>query len=199
MYISVPLLHDYEVKLPNFFFLWRTWTRQNDLIFSFFELRIQQKEKFDNNCQIERDGIKAKKFKAAWIHFLGDGFPVIAGTAIMSTGNRKMKNGNWQNREWDGKLLIGLEFNLGFVLIFHFPITRSRSPFLFPVPRFPFRVFGFPFPVPCSPFPVSRSSFPVPCSLSLFHVLVKSFVVLENLSVPLIIVLFFFCFALPAS
>ena len=133
------------------------------------------------------------KFKAAWIHFLGDGFPVIAGTAIMSTGNRKMKNGNWQNREWDGKLLIGLEFNLGFVLIFHFSITRSRSPFLFPVPRFPFRVFGFPFPVPCSPFPVSRSSFPVPCSLSLFHVLVKSFVVLENLSVPAMFLLLSCC------
>ena len=108
------------------------------------------------------------KFKAAWIHFLGDGFPVIAGTAIMSTGNRKMKNGNWQNREWDGKLLIGLEFNLGFVLIFHFPITRSRSPFLFPVPRFPFRVFGFPFPLSLFPFP--RFPFFVPCSLFPFPV-----------------------------
>ena len=88
------------------------------------------------------------------------------------------------------KLLIGLQFNLGFVLIFHFPITRSRSPFLFPVPRFPCRVFSVPFPVPCSPSPVSRSSFPVPCSL--FHVLVKSFVVLENPGVRLIIVLLFF-------
>ena len=83
------------------------------------------------------------------------------------------------------KLLIGLQFNLGFVLIFHFPITRSRSPFLFPVPRFPCRVFSVPFPVP-----VSRSSFPVPCSL--FRVLVKSFVVLENPGVLLIIVLLFF-------
>ena len=83
------------------------------------------------------------------------------------------------------KLLIGLQFNLGFVLIFHFPITRSRSPFLFPVPRFPCRVFSVPFPVPCSPspFPVLRS---------LFHVLVKSFVVLENPGVLLIIVLLFF-------
>ena len=89
------------------------------------------------------------------------------------------------------KLLTGLQFNLGFVLIFHFPITRSRSPFLFPVPRFPCRVFSvpFPFPVPLPPFPVLRSLFPVPCSL--FHVLVKSFVVLENPGVRLIIVLLF--------
>ena len=90
------------------------------------------------------------------------------------------------------KLLIGLQFNLGFVLIFHFPITRSRSPFLFPVSRVAFSVSRFPFPVPLPlpPFPVLRSLFPVPCSL--FHVLVKSFVVLENPGVLLIIVLLFF-------
>ena len=100
----------------------------------------------------------------------------------------------------DVKLLIGLQFNLGFVLIFHFPITRSRSPFLFPVPRFPCRVFSVPFPVPCSPSPVSRSSFPVPCSLfpvPRFSKIFRSFRKSGCSSYYRVFV--FFGFALPAS
>ena len=59
-------------------------------------------------------------------------------------------------------LLIGIGFKLGFVRIFHFPITRSRSPFSFPVPRSPFPIPRSSFPVPRSSFPVIRSRFPVP-------------------------------------
>ena len=82
------------------------------------------------------------------------------------------------------KLLTGLRFKLGFVLIFsfsHYPFSFSvlapLSPF--PFPRSPFLVlrssFSFPrspFPVPHSVFSFSRSSFLV--SYSLFLVLVKS-------------------------
>ena len=64
------------------------------------------------------------------------------------------------------KLLIGLRFKLGFVLIFsfsHYPFSFSvlapLSPF--PFPRSPFLVLRSSFPVPRSSFPVPRSSFSV--------------------------------------
>ena len=124
------------------------------------------------------------------------------------------------------KLLTGLRFKLGFVLIFsfsHYPFSFSvlaplspfpfpRSPFLvlrssfpvprssFPVPRSSFSVLRSPFPVSHSVFPFSRSSFLL--SYSLFLVLVKSlrsFRKSECSSHYRVVFFVLFCFALPAS
>ena len=36
LYISLPSVHDYNLKMPNFtFFLWRTRTQDNDFVFLF--------------------------------------------------------------------------------------------------------------------------------------------------------------------
>ena len=124
------------------------------------------------------------------------------------------------------QLLIGIGFKLGFVRIFHFPITRSRSPFSFPLPRCPLPVARCPLPVARCPFSVSRFPFPVPRSLfrvpgssfpvsrSLFAVSRSSFLVAYSLFLVLVKslrsfrksecssyypVVVFFYFALPAS
>ena len=81
--ISLPSLHDYDVKLPNFtsmedirehkttiFFLWT----------SIFEpLRLQLLKTIANIWQIKRVGIRAmNKFEAARIHFLGGVLAAVA-------------------------------------------------------------------------------------------------------------------------
>ena len=58
LYISLPSLHDYDVKMPNFLF------------FSFFPFSTP--EKFANIWRIKRVGIGAMKFETTRIHFLGD-------------------------------------------------------------------------------------------------------------------------------
>ena len=75
------------------------------------------------------------------------------------------------------KLLIGLGFKSGFVLIFsfsHYPFSFSflvpRSLFLVPCFPFPFLLPGSRFPVPCSLFLFPRSPFPVPLPCSAFSV-----------------------------
>ena len=107
------------------------------------------------------------------------------------------------------QLLIGIGFKLGFVRIFHFPITSSRSPFPVPrspspVPRSSFLVPRYPFPVPGSPFSVSRSLFSVSRSsflvaYSLFLVLVKSLRSFRKFECSSYYRVVFFCFALQAS
>ena len=48
--------------------------------------------------------------------------------------HREQENVEWeQNRDLEMKLLIGLGFELGFVSIFHFPVSPIGS--LLPVPR----------------------------------------------------------------
>ena len=98
MNISLPLLHNYDVKLPNFTFYEGREHEKTSLIFYFSELRYSRLEfntrTIRHYLSIERDGIRAKKFKAARIHVLCDVFAAIAGTAVMSTGNGKMKNGS---------------------------------------------------------------------------------------------------------
>ena len=75
MYISLPLLQDYDVKLPHFTF--NEGREHEKTIYLFFsELRYSPLEfntrKIRQYSSIERDGIKAKKFKAVRIHFLFD-------------------------------------------------------------------------------------------------------------------------------
>ena len=64
LYISLPSLHDYDVKMPNFLF------------FSFFPFSTP--EKFANIWRIKRVGIGVMKFETTRIHFLGDDFATVA-------------------------------------------------------------------------------------------------------------------------
>ena len=73
LYISLPSLHDYDVKMHNFTFVENVNTRQQ-LYFSFPE----PPEKITNSWQIERDGISAIKFEAARLHFSSDVFEAVA-------------------------------------------------------------------------------------------------------------------------
>ena len=72
LYESVhKLLHDYDVKMPNFTFC---GGRKHKTTFGFFFQNFDTVLKHstpDKNCQQdERDGISAIKFEAAQIHFL---------------------------------------------------------------------------------------------------------------------------------
>ena len=84
VYISLPLLHKYGVKPPNFkFSIWATWTQEKKS-FSSPEIRYSLlnsiPEKFASISQIERDGIGANnsKLEPARIHFLCAVFATIA-------------------------------------------------------------------------------------------------------------------------
>ena len=72
------MLHDYNVKLPNFTFV-EDGNKKQQLSFSFPELWCSPWEsvnskKFANIWRIKRDGISAVKFEAAQIHFLSNAF-----------------------------------------------------------------------------------------------------------------------------
>ena len=99
------------------------------------------------HLSIERDGIRVKKFKAARIHSLCGVFATID----RWNGNneyRKRQNEKWELTKQRMGCVVSDRAKLGFVRIFHFPITRSRSPFWLPVAR--------------CPLPVARCLFPVP-------------------------------------
>jgi len=83
LYISLPLLHDYNVTLPNFT-LYEGREHETTIFFFFLWTSIQsfriqlQKNSPTLFWQIEQDGIRAKKFEAVRIHFLYDVFTAIA-------------------------------------------------------------------------------------------------------------------------
>ena len=76
MYISLPSLHDYNVKLPNLTFCRGRGTEDNDFFFFFWTL--MQSFRFQLLTRIKRDGINAIKFEAAQIHFFSDVFVAVA-------------------------------------------------------------------------------------------------------------------------
>ena len=82
LYVSLPSLHDYNVKLPNLTFF--RGREQKTTTFFFFSwtlmqsFRILNSKKFANIWRIKRDGISAIKFEAAQIHFLNDVFVAVA-------------------------------------------------------------------------------------------------------------------------
>ena len=89
LYISLPSLHDYDVKMPNFTFC--GGHEHKTTIFFFSGLNSTSREykllestpgKFSNIWRIEQEGISAIKFEAAWIHFLSDAF--LAVTVIVA-------------------------------------------------------------------------------------------------------------------
>ena len=73
LYISLPSLHYYDVKMPIFTFC--EGRERKTTTFSFFSwtsiqsLRIEVQIKITNIWRIERDGISAIKLKAARLHF----------------------------------------------------------------------------------------------------------------------------------
>ena len=72
-YISLPSLHDYNLKLPNFKFC--GGREQKTVTFSFFSwtsiqrVRIPLQKKIANVWRIEQDEITAIKFETVRLHF----------------------------------------------------------------------------------------------------------------------------------
>ena len=88
LYISLPSLHDVDVKCLISRFVEDMNTGQ---LFSFSGLNSTSREyrllestpgKFSNIWRIEQEGISAIKFETAWIHFLSDAF--LAGTVVVA-------------------------------------------------------------------------------------------------------------------
>ena len=75
-YISLPSLHDYDVKMPNFTFCGEC--EHKTTLFSFPELQYSTPEKTANIWRTERDRISAIKFEAARLHFVTDVFVAVA-------------------------------------------------------------------------------------------------------------------------
>ena len=82
LYISLPSLHDYNVKVPHF-----TFCQVRELkttTFFFFSWTLIQSLEFNSRknissiWRIKQDGISAIKFEAARIHFLRDVFVALA-------------------------------------------------------------------------------------------------------------------------
>ena len=83
LYISLPSLHDYDVKMPNFsFWVGSQHNRRLSFSFSFPQLRYSPynstPEKFANVWRVEQDRIKPIKFEAAQIYFSSDVFVAVA-------------------------------------------------------------------------------------------------------------------------
>ena len=82
LYISLPSLHEYDVKMPNFTFC--RGREHNTTTFFFFSctsiqsFRIQPRKKTANIWRIEREGIiiNATKFEAVRLYFLSDVSPL---------------------------------------------------------------------------------------------------------------------------
>ena len=83
LYISLPSLQDYDVKMPKFTFSAGERERKT-MTFSFFPdvryslLEFSSGKKNANIWRIERDGISAIKFEAGRIKFLSDVFVAVA-------------------------------------------------------------------------------------------------------------------------
>ena len=101
----MPSLHDYDVKMPNFMFLWRTLTSDNKLFFLSLNLSAVSKKstpgKFSYIWHFPRIGINATLFKyeKARKHVISDvfaAFAIVDAKApfllqyILSTFNSKM-------------------------------------------------------------------------------------------------------------
>ena len=51
LYISLPLLYDYDEKLPKFHVLCRTWTQDHDVLILFLNLDSPSEFNSGKNCQ----------------------------------------------------------------------------------------------------------------------------------------------------
>ena len=83
LYISLPLLHDYHVKMPNFMFNGgRAQTSDDEIFFLFLNMsavpRKSNPGKFACIRHFQRIGINATKFEKTLIHFKSDVFAAVA-------------------------------------------------------------------------------------------------------------------------
>ena len=82
MYISLPSLHYYDVKMPNFTFCGGREHKTTTFFFflwtSIQSFRIQLQKKIAKIWRIECDKISGIKFEAVRLHFLSDVFEAIA-------------------------------------------------------------------------------------------------------------------------
>ena len=94
LYISLPSLHDYRVKLPNFTFYGgskhKTTTYFNFLFFElrYSDLEFKSKIIYQNIRQNERDEISVIKFELVQIAFLSDVFLTFDVFCIVKTAGR---------------------------------------------------------------------------------------------------------------
>ena len=89
LHISLPSLHDYNVKLLNFTFFGGRKQKTTTFFFSsctwIKSFRIQLQKNFANISRIERDRIRAIKFKAARIQFSSDVFVAVRRRCCLSS------------------------------------------------------------------------------------------------------------------
>ena len=80
LYISLPSLHDYDVKMPATFCGGREQDKDPFFLFLNFDTVFKNStpEKIANIWRIERDRISTIKFEAARLHFLSEVFVAVA-------------------------------------------------------------------------------------------------------------------------
>ena len=86
LYIFLPILHDYDVKMPNFTFYGRgTLTSDDEIFFPFLNVSAVPKKsrpgKFAYIRHFQRIGMNATKFQKTLIHFKRD---VLAAVAVVN-------------------------------------------------------------------------------------------------------------------
>jgi len=83
LYISLPFLHDYDVKMPNCkFYGGRKQTSDDESLFLSLNLSATIKKstpgKFAYTCHFQQIGINATKTEKTGIHFKTDFFAAVA-------------------------------------------------------------------------------------------------------------------------
>ena len=92
LYISLPSLHDYHVKLLSLTFSTGTWTQDNDSLFNCYYLFFFNLDTVLSNATpekltniwwpIERRAIRTIDFDTAWIHSLRDVFATSSSSLL---------------------------------------------------------------------------------------------------------------------
>ena len=82
LYISLPILHDYDVKMLNFTFYGGRKQGDDEIFFLFLNLSAVPKKsspgKFAYIRHFQRIGLNATKFEKTLIHFKRDVFAAVA-------------------------------------------------------------------------------------------------------------------------
>ena len=132
-YISLPSLHDYYVKVPNFTFC-RGREQKNDFLFLFLFDTVfynSTPEKFGSIWRIQRVGISAIKFEVARIHFLSGVFIAVAVAVVVACGCKRgmhTRNSGWLS------ITTGT-LNWPFIVIKHNSLIVNSDSLLFTVWR----------------------------------------------------------------
>ena len=85
LYISLPSLHDYDVKMRNFTFCGGREHKTTTFFFFSWTLIQYPEKKSQHLIKIERGGVSARKFEAGLMHFSSDSFVAVAVVVVKST------------------------------------------------------------------------------------------------------------------